>query len=261
SQATEMAIGRGSGCVRNSNQTVQCWGEGFGSGTTLLNLSGVVGLASTESIWRMHYLALMADGSIRCWGQNEGGQCGSGSISSEPISPLSPVLVSGIQDAVKVQAGDMHSCALHADGRVSCWGVNGGGFDYWIPFSPLGQASGPAYYATPQYVPGIAGAVDLKTSGSTSCAKLISGQLKCWGGDMGGMLTHFPQSEDPYSNLNTGVSSPVTFFTHSGMVHEFWVTRSAILYREKPNGPVFIRGQRNAFTIPESAVRSIMTLP
>ena len=57
-------------------------------------------------------LALRADGSVACWGDNGDGEA-------------PPAGVEG--DFVAVAAGAGHSLALRADGSVACWGWNDAG--------------------------------------------------------------------------------------------------------------------------------------
>jgi hypothetical protein len=83
----------------------------------------VVGITNAVAItagWR-HACAALADGTARCWGQNEFGQLGNGSTASSSI----PVPVSGITGAVALTGGWWHhSCALLGNGTVKCWGAN-----------------------------------------------------------------------------------------------------------------------------------------
>jgi len=37
------------------------------------------------------------------------------------------VEVSGLNDAIAVSAGELHTCALHEGGKASCWGDNEAG--------------------------------------------------------------------------------------------------------------------------------------
>ena len=56
-----------------------------------------------------HSLALRPDGSIACWGDNDGGRA-------------PPEGVDG--DFVAIAAGEAHSLAVRRDGGVTCWGRN-----------------------------------------------------------------------------------------------------------------------------------------
>lgn len=69
-----------------------------------------------------HTCARVSDGSVWCWGNNENGEVGDGSMeSTRPV----PSRVPGVT-ATFVAAGWSHSCAVVAGGRVRCWGSNGG---------------------------------------------------------------------------------------------------------------------------------------
>jgi alpha-tubulin suppressor-like RCC1 family protein len=88
--------------------------------TTPVQVVGITGAVGVSAGWR-HACAVLGDGTVQCWGQNEFGQLGDGTIKSSTV----PVRVHGITGAVAVTAGWWHhSCALLADYRVRCWGVN-----------------------------------------------------------------------------------------------------------------------------------------
>ena len=63
-----------------------------------------------------HTVALLADGSVACWGSNDYGQCDVPSGIGTPENPVA-----------SVAAGGYHTVALLADGSVACWGSNGDG--------------------------------------------------------------------------------------------------------------------------------------
>src|SRR3990172_3894490 len=67
-----------------------------------------------------HTCALLASGSVQCWGWNGNGQLGDGSTANS----LTPVAVSGISSATAIAAGSGHTCAQLASGGVQCWGSN-----------------------------------------------------------------------------------------------------------------------------------------
>ena len=60
-----------------------------------------------------HTAALLADGSVACWGYNYHGQCDVPSGIGTPENPVT-----------SVAAGFLHTVALLADGSVACWGYN-----------------------------------------------------------------------------------------------------------------------------------------
>ncbi len=73
-----------------------------------------------------HSMALTSDGRVFCWGCDSDGQLGSGqrSFTSYPRVPVeveSDEELSGVA-FVSIDAGDRHSLALAADGRLFAWG-------------------------------------------------------------------------------------------------------------------------------------------
>ena len=69
-----------------------------------------------------HGCAILDDGSVKCWGRNDRGQLGYGSLSDPDSLPTGVDL--GDKTAVAIELGVDHSCAILADGSVKCWGEN-----------------------------------------------------------------------------------------------------------------------------------------
>ena len=67
-----------------------------------------------------HTLALLHDGTVRAWGDNAGGQLGSGDRITRPR----PQPVAGLADVVQVTAGRAFSIALLRGGGAASWGLN-----------------------------------------------------------------------------------------------------------------------------------------
>ena len=65
-----------------------------------------------------HSCALLADGTLRCWGIYLG--LGTGTTTTSRV----PVAVSGLANAVDVSAGSNWSCAILTGGAARCWGDN-----------------------------------------------------------------------------------------------------------------------------------------
>ena len=79
-------------------------------------LSGVGAIAAGT----YHSLALLTDGTVRAWGDNESGQLGDGTTTLR----TTPVPVSGLSGVVAIAGGFEHSLVLLADGTVRAWGHN-----------------------------------------------------------------------------------------------------------------------------------------
>lgn len=127
-----------------------------------------------------HSCAVRSNG-VWCWGDNFHQQLGSPitvDTSTEPytytglMSSGVPMQISGLSHVTAVSAGESHSCALHANGTVSCWG-NG---DY----GQLGQGSRDGS-ATPVVVSGLNTALAVSAGGFSTCALLQGGSVSCWG--------------------------------------------------------------------------------
>lgn len=121
--------------------TVRDWGYNFygelGNGTVTsgtpcgclgpVAVSGLSG-AKAVAVGGFHSLALLADGTVDAWGNNEQGQLGNGSTSSTGCKCVpSPAPVSGLSGVQAIAAGSSHVLALQGDGGVRAWGFNESG--------------------------------------------------------------------------------------------------------------------------------------
>ena len=119
--------------------------------------------------------SLSADGTVRCWGNNNTGQLGDGT----QITRLTPVTVSGLTNVAAVSAGGLHACALRTDGTVRCWGNNNNG--------QLGDGT-TVLRRLPVTVSGLSNVVAVAASSQHTCALQGSGSVRCWGNNTGGQL-------------------------------------------------------------------------
>src|SRR5206468_541092 len=126
-------------CALPGDGTVRCWGQNdygqLGNGTsdpvpdspstfnpTPVTVSGITtAVAISAGGW--YTCAVLRDGTVRCWGDNNWGQLGNGSpegtTSTIPAAPAT-----GITTAIATSAGAEHNCVLLRDGTVRCWGNN-----------------------------------------------------------------------------------------------------------------------------------------
>ncbi|MFA5392801.1 MAG: Ig-like domain repeat protein, partial [Candidatus Paceibacterota bacterium] len=132
----------------------------------------------------------------KCWGQNTSGQLGDGTI----ILKTTPVLVSGLSNAVAITAGEYFSCALISDGTAKCWGIN--------IYGQLGDGTTTTSYL-PVSVSGLAGAVALTVGQYHTCALLSDGTAKCWGRNNNGQLGNGNTGDSPAPVSVSGLAGAV----------------------------------------------------
>jgi alpha-tubulin suppressor-like RCC1 family protein len=134
---TDLALGLYYSCALLSDGTVRCWGQNFRGtlglgGTDLsskLRPTPVPGLSNVKKIAASPThdttCALLNDGTMKCWGNNDHGQLGINAADTGNHTTPTPVLaavgtpLTGVKD---IAVGDYHVCALKTDGTVMCWG-------------------------------------------------------------------------------------------------------------------------------------------
>ena len=193
-----IAAGGDHSCAILSDATVECWGRnlegqlGFGTISWQHAPSRVSGLTEVVEIAAggFHNCALLADHSVRCWGRSDAGQLGNGTTAGSDscrMGDASPpmqcwpnaVSVIGLSSVIQISLGELHSCALHADGTVSCWGSNADG--------QLGDGTTTGS-STPKLVPGVTSVSSISAGGSHTCVLFKDGAAKCWGANDHGQL-------------------------------------------------------------------------
>jgi alpha-tubulin suppressor-like RCC1 family protein len=158
--------------------------RGVDAGNLCKGVSGTLGTTTvlclgplTISAGGAHTCAVLAGGSLDCWGLNGNGQLGTGTTA--PSS--TPVAVTGLAGAaIAVAAGEAHTCAIITGGGVQCWGANSSG--------QLGNGSATDSW-TPVAVSGLSQpATALAAGASHTCALLSDGSVQCWGNNGDGQL-------------------------------------------------------------------------
>ncbi len=187
---TQVSAGLTHSCGVTLGGGIQCWGANdFGQ----LGDSTAVDHATPQRIARAaghafravavgmaHTCALTTAGEVYCWGRNNYGQLGIGSVSNE----RAPVRVGSGTAFVALAVGWNHSCALTGTGHAYCWGENANG--------ELGDGT-TILRATPVAVVGDQGAEApafraIASGGSHTCALSLGGEAYCWGHDNYGQL-------------------------------------------------------------------------
>lgn len=152
---------------------------------------GVVGIELGSN----HTCAILATGSVKCWGNNLWGQLGLGDEASqgddlfEMGEDLPTVDLNTVQPVVGLAAGTDYTCALLPYGQIKCWGSSSYGqlglgdtkvrgddlneMGVWLPVVDFGTAQS---------------VVMIAAGGSHLCALLNSGAVKCWGNNTYGQL-------------------------------------------------------------------------
>lgn len=175
--AVALAAGVNHTCALLGDGTVRCWGSNGGgqlgigifggNRLTPVAVSGLTNVTALEA-GAQNTCALLANGTVRCWGVNNFGQLGDGTTLSRSV----PTTVSGLSNVIAVAAGGSHTCALLVNGIARCWGVNGSG--------RLGDGT-TVNRLTPVTVSGLIDAVDIETGSAHTCALHSSGTARCWG--------------------------------------------------------------------------------
>jgi alpha-tubulin suppressor-like RCC1 family protein len=138
-------------------------------------------LEGRVTVGALHACAVLGSGQVQCWGHNDQGQLGNGTVTTSTV----PTAVPGISTAVAVTAGNKHTCALLADGTVQCWGLDADG---QLGDATTGDPALKQQRRTPVAVAGLTGATAIAAGGFHTCAVTSGGAATCWGNDGMGQL-------------------------------------------------------------------------
>jgi alpha-tubulin suppressor-like RCC1 family protein len=196
-----VAAGEYHTCAIVPGGTVACWGANvdgqLGDGTTsgpdtcagdpcstapvaVSNMTGATSVTAGAD----HSCALLASGSVECWGFNGEGQLGNGTTTSAST----PVAVPGLTGITAISAGYLHTCALLSGGTVECWGDNEQG--------ELGNGT-TTNSSTPVAVSNLSGVAAIAAGNDVTCALLSGGTVECWGYNGYGQLGNGTTTNSP----------------------------------------------------------------
>jgi alpha-tubulin suppressor-like RCC1 family protein len=200
-----VAVGTGHTCVTVLFSYVWCWGANddgqLGNGTTAGSAEPVTASATGRlrnklvvgiTAGRAHTCVLSLEEEAfgaYCWGANDEGQLGDGSLDAQTRPEQVATGVIGIT------AGAEHTCVLSIELTVSCWGRNDDG--------QLGVDTAGAGSPSPQEVPGLTGVVDVAAGRDSTCAVDSDGKAYCWGA-ITSSVTPVPVSKNGFTRVSTG---------------------------------------------------------
>jgi alpha-tubulin suppressor-like RCC1 family protein len=175
----------------------------WGTGATIQIASGY-----------QHSCALIADGTVKCWGINTDGQIGDATnlVRSAPTlvgpanNPLDDVIQIGVGGSAQISNG--FSCAVRVEGSVWCWGSG-------VTYGELGDGNS-TNSNVPVKVTGISNATQVALGTAHACALLANGGVKCWGlgaqGQLGNGVTGNSSTPVDVSSITTAVAVDVGMF-------------------------------------------------
>lgn len=152
-----------------------------------------------------HTCAVLSDGTLWCWGNNDKGQLGLGNT----INQSSPARVGSASNWRSVSAGSGSStCAVNTSNELFCWGFNFSG--------QTGVSSATNPVTSPTKVTALGASVQSVSVGGTSvCVVTTAGGVMCWGSNSEGKVgkaiaigasTHTPVAVTNLSGSYTSVA-------------------------------------------------------
>lgn len=161
--------------------------------------------AGTISVGLSHTCAVLSDGTLWCWGNNDSGQLGLGNTTNQS----SPARVGSASNWRTVSAGSgKTTCAVNTSNELFCWGFNFSG--------QVGVSSATNPVTSPTKVTALGTSVQSVSVGGTSvCAVTTTGGVMCWGSNSEGKVgkaiavgssTHTPVAVTNLSGVFTSVA-------------------------------------------------------
>jgi alpha-tubulin suppressor-like RCC1 family protein len=207
-------------CVLTNAGQVKCWGDNQLGPVGVAPAGGTVSMAVTVpgiegataiSSWDEYTCARVAGGAMKCWGHNGFGILG-GQTNLPTAQPV-PVDVIGLSGLGDIAAGFANTCAVTAQGGVTCWGAA----DYCLLARGVPVCIHTPSPMVPGAVQGLSGPVEqVEVSNAHACALISDGTVMCWGMYHSGVFDS--KGDHPLPATRAGVSGAYDLSTGSGHV-------------------------------------------
>ena len=188
-EVVKMGLGEYNTCAITSSGRVFCWGFnnygqlGVGSKTTpsfSVNPTEVrtpwTSDAVDLSLGHNFACALMAEGTVWCWGDNSFEQLGNPSVSTQSSVPV-PVNLPAGRFATSIKSSDWHTCAVLDDGSMHCWGR----YSWFNMGDRLSQTAVNVDTPSEVLLPRHLDVVSMDVGKYHGCAYMSDASLWCWG--------------------------------------------------------------------------------
>ena len=210
-----LAVGMGAEhtCAILDTAQIKCWGKNnrgqlglgdtnnrgdglgeMGDALATVNL-GTGRTARSVAVGVDFTCAVLDNGTVKCWGNNEFGKLGLGNTDSrgdgggEMGDALPAVQLGSGRRATAVTVGALHACALLDNGTVKCWGYNAVGQLGIGDTVNRGDNAGEMGNVLPAVRLGTGRKARSISAGAFhTCALLDNGTVKCWGMNSDGSL-------------------------------------------------------------------------
>lgn len=188
-------------------------------------------------------------GEVWCWGADDEGQLGDGSLGGDEVGPSQVLVADGpvatpLTGAVALSVGRGYACAIDGDSRVLCWGGNlHGRLGTGVDPTTGAPARATRPFAEPVVAPGsdpqaLDGATAVSAShGSVTCAIVAGGRAWCWGSWVAAPDDHTPVAVpgvngQPATGVTDVLAAHDVMFIAGGAAFE--VSRPAGPGRDRP---------------------------
>ncbi|MBU1241356.1 hypothetical protein KKF84_20945 [Myxococcota bacterium] len=166
-------------CALTTAGEVYCWGGnsigelGIGSpsptrSATPLTIDAT-GVFTDLGAGAGHFCAVKDDGTLWCWGFNNYGQLGDGTVTTS----FGPVQAVDVVDAVRFGGGYLHSCYVNSGGATYCWGYNSSG--------DLGDGTVTNSNVPVEVLGGHTAVALTSSKWHHNCMLDVEGDIYCWG--------------------------------------------------------------------------------